>query len=279
MNASKLETCFCSYCKTSGSSHWATERGFNVVKCDLCGFLYLNPRPIADERDKATRLGVHAVGGDLDISERYLPKKVNNYRSILRRTFADVWGLQEPVSWLDIGAGYGEIVDAVELLAPTGSTVVGLEPMIKKARVARSRGLNIISDYIGPDTPRSEFVSLIDVFSHINDFGSFLLEIRSVLTDHGELFIETGDIGSLVARDDFPGVLGLPDHVAFAGEKHLIGFLERYGFVPVSIEKARIDGVVYAAKNVVKKLIGRDVRLKLPYTSPYRTMRIRARKT
>jgi SAM-dependent methyltransferase len=278
MTSSELEPCPCPYCRGTHHGLWAVERGFKTVKCSDCGFLYLNPRPNAASRHKSTQLGVHGAADDMDISERYLPKKVAQYRRILQECFPDVWQRDTPISWLDIGAGYGEVVEAVASLAPKGSLVVGLEPMQVKARSAQQRGLNILPSFIGPETPRCEFVSLVNVFSHINDFDAFLREVAGVLKDEGELFIETGDIGDLVSRADFPGELGSPDHVAFAASRHLAGFLDRNGFDVVSVHRASIDGYLYTVKNVIKKAMGRNVVLKMPYRSPYRTMRLRARK-
>lgn len=249
-----------------------------MVECVDCDYLFLNPRPNAAARDKATQLGVHGAADDMDIAERYVPRKAAIYRRRLADCFPDVWSSDEPITWLDIGAGYGEVMDAVSGLAPRGSKVSGLEPMIVKAKAAQARGLNVLASYITPEIGRYRYASLINVFSHINDFDAFLQEIATILEPHGELLVETGDMSGLRSRDDFPGDLGLPDHVAFACEKHLFGFLARNGFDVFSTHRYRIDGLTYTAKNVVKKLLGRNVILKLPYTSPYRTMLVRARK-
>jgi len=271
------EHCACPYCGSERNTLWATERGFKMVKCE-CDYLFVNPRPTAAERDKATQLGAHGAADDMDISEHYVPKKTDLYKKVFAECMPDVWASVTPLTWLDIGAGYGEVVDAVSALAPKGSKVTGLEPMRVKAAAAQKRGLNVIASYIEPSIGKFEYASLINVFSHINDFDGFLQQISSVLTDRGELLLETGVMEGLKSRNDFPGDLGLPDHVAFACTKHLRGFLERNGFEFISAHPASIDGYVYTIKNVVKKMIGRPVIVKWPYSSPYRTVRVRARK-
>jgi hypothetical protein len=110
--------------------------------------------------------------------------------------------------------------------------------MTVKAQAARRRGFDVNASFIGPHTSKCGYASLINVFSHVNDFDAFLQEIYGVLEDGGELLVETGDMEGLRAREDFPGDLGL----------------------------------------VVKKILGRNVVLKWPYSSPYRTMRVRAKK-
>jgi SAM-dependent methyltransferase len=275
---SSLETCACPYCGGREDTVWANENGFTVVQCKTCEYLFLNPRPNADTRTKATELGLHGAANDMDISERRAPKKIEAYRRIFRAQFADLWSTAKPVTWLDIGAGYGEVCEAVAGLAPAGSKVVGLEPMKVKAAAARALGLDVRPIFLKDMTETFHVASLINVFSHINDFDSFLREISSALRDGGELFIETGDMTDLASRSDLPGDLGLPDHVAFAGHKHLKGFIERNGFEVISIVRAPIDDYLFTLKTVVKKAIGRNVTVKRPFSSPYRTMYVRARK-
>jgi len=178
---------------------------------------------------------------------------------------------------VDVGAGYGELLEAVTALAPLGSRIEGVEPMKLKADRARQRGLTITEDYLRPEHPRVDFISAVNVFSHLPSFSRFLDDVRSVLNGGGEVFVETGNLADLESRTEFPGELGLPDHLVFAGEKHLVGYLDQAGFDVLRIERCRIDGVVNLTKNVVKKVIGRPAGLALPYTSKYRQLLIRAR--
>jgi SAM-dependent methyltransferase len=273
-----LEHCDCPYCKSNNFAPWAVEKGFVTVRCNECRFLYLNPRPNNATRNNATEMGVHEAAGSMDISESFAPQKTRLYTAILRELFPEFSDQTTPISWMDIGAGYGEFVEAVKAIAPKGSKVRGLEPMQVKATAAQKRGLDVIPTFIGPDTPKSQYVSLINVFSHINDFDEFLGEVGGILDPGGELFIETGDMSGIESRDEFPGILGSPDHVAFASRRHLEGMLERRGFSIVTVDLRSIDGYIFTAKNIVKKLLGRNVRLSWPFSSPYRTMRLRARK-
>lgn len=204
-------------------------------------------------------------------------REVRDYRRTLGVLFDDVWNRGRPLSWLDVGAGYGEVLEAVTALAPAGSHVEGLEPMRSKADAARQSGFTITEDYLRPEHPKVDIISVVDVFSHIPSFSAFLADVRSVLRPGGELFVETGNLADLGRRDEFPGELGLPDHLVFAGEKQLLGYLDRAGFQTVRIERRQVDGVVNLAKNVVKTLLGRPGAVRLPYTSKYRQLLVRAR--
>lgn len=268
----------CPYCGAHEYTPWAQELGFTAVRCKTCALIYVNPRPALDSVDAAVRTGSHGdEAHGLNVVSRRIDAKVARYRGIFRRLFEDVWRNGKPISWLDVGAGYGEIVEAVTALAPTGSRVEGLEPMRPKAAQAIARGLTITEDYLRSTHPKVEYVSVVDVFSHIPQFDKFLLDVKSVLKPGGELFVETGNLADLQSRDEFPGELGLPDHLVFAGESQLCGYIKNAGFEIVHIERIRIDGMVNLIKNIVKKVLGRPVTLGIPYTSNYRQLLVRAR--
>lgn len=278
MTAARLEAVPCPYCGSARHEAWATELGFTTVRCAGCGLLYCNPRPAAALIDAAVRTGAHGPeAGGLVVTARRLPGRVAAYRRLFGELFDDLWRAGRPVSWLDVGAGYGEILEAVTSLAPAGSRIRGYEPMHAKATSARARGLDVVEDYLRPGAARAQVISVVDVFSHVPDFGAFLAELRQALEPGGELYVETGNLADLERRDQFPYELGLPDHLVFAGERHLRGYLERAGFEIVRVRTQRIDGLVNLAKNAVKKLIGRPAAFGLPYTSAYRQLQVRAR--
>jgi len=268
----------CPYCGNAGFDPWGAELGFFVVRCKSCRFIYLNPMPSDATIDVAVKTGIHNEAHDLDVTSRRIARKVQTYRSVFAQMFADIWSAGKPITWLDIGSGYGEIMEAVCQLAPPDSKISGIEPMAVKAAAARRRGLEVEEAYLTPQHAKVQFVSLVDVFSHIPNFGDLLDTVHAVLDERGELFLETGNLADLTKREEFFGELGLPDHVAFAGEMHIVGYLNRAGFAVVSLERRRIDGMVFFVKNLVKKAIGRKVLIKAPYTSRYRTLLIRARK-
>lgn len=278
MEPSHLEEVPCPYCGSQQRRPWAEERGFKAVRCTGCALIYCNPRPPLHAIDAAVRTGSHGPEANgLSVVARRVEARVAHYRSVFGDLFADLWSGGRPVSWLDVGAGYGEVIEAVALLAPPGSRIEGLEPMKPKADRARERGLSIVEGYLRADHPKVDVVSLVDVFSHIPDFGEILEIVRSVLNPEGEVFIETGNLADLRQRSEFPGELGLPDHLVFAGEPHLRGYLDRAGFEVVQVRRRRIDGMINLARNVAKKLLGRPAAFGVPYTSDYRQLQFRAR--
>jgi 2-polyprenyl-3-methyl-5-hydroxy-6-metoxy-1,4-benzoquinol methylase len=273
----KTEIIKCPFCGDSKNKKWAVNNGFVVVKCDSCGFLYVNPRPAETAVKKAVISGVHSVeANSINVINQRVAGKIESYRAIFEEMFSDVFEKNLKISWLDIGAGYGEIVEAVGLLAPDGSIVMGVEPMEPKASDAKRRGINVKHGYLNSVSERFSYISLVNVFSHIPDFRSFLNEIKSKLLPKGEIFIETGNAADL-QPGEVPGDLSLPDHLVFSGEKHIKWFLVEQGFEIVSITRVRYDTVWQFCKDLIKKMLGRKINLVLPYTSPYRSLLIRAR--
>jgi 2-polyprenyl-3-methyl-5-hydroxy-6-metoxy-1,4-benzoquinol methylase len=269
----------CPNCGSRSRAPWAEERGFTLTKCADCGLLYVSPRLRDDLIDQAVRSGVHAEEAqNLVVTARRDSNKVERYRKLFTRMFADLW-VRPSVSWLDVGAGYGEVIEAVRSLAPRDSLVRGLEPMHPKAQSARLRGLDIEEAYLSPEHGPFDVVSTVDVFSHIPDFNAFLSVVRQVVRPGGDFFLETGNLADVSNRNEFADELGLPDHLVFAGESQLTQFLSRAGFEIVEIDRQRIDTPLFFAKTVAKKLLGRPAVVRLPYSSGYRSLRIRARRS
>jgi len=274
-----LDYISCPYCHLNEPIPWAEESGFFAVQCGKCSFVYVSPRPSQSVVAVAVETGFHAeVPGGRDVVGNRSAKKVGKYQQVFSELFKDVWSTHRSISWLDIGAGFGEILEAVSMLAPAGSRIQGIEPMGPKAKNSRSRGLQVREGYLNSVTERYDIVSLVNVFSHLPDFRPFLAEMKAVLNDKGEVYLETGNIADLSTSREVPTMLNLPDHLVFAGERHIVGYLEEAGFEIIQIKRIRKDTVINFAKQIIRKLQGRQVSLVIPYTSGARSLRIRARK-
>jgi hypothetical protein len=83
----------------------------------------------------------------------------------------------------------------------------------------------------------------------------------------------TGNGGD-IERRQYPDELYLPDHLVFAGRKHVELFLQRAGFSTVMIEQQRIDATSSLAKRVIKSVLKRH-----PMFSPFRTVFFKAQRT
>jgi 2-polyprenyl-3-methyl-5-hydroxy-6-metoxy-1,4-benzoquinol methylase len=273
-----LEFIRCPLCETSDTEMWGAENGFNCVKCIQCGLVYVNPRPSLEEISHANEIGEHrTTDAPLKVVYKRSRRKARRYASTIAAIFPDVMTSSTPVSWLDVGAGFGELVEVLQSMLPPGSRVMGVEPMAPKVAEAQRIGLPIYQKDLAEISERFHFISLINVFSHVPDFRDFLARLRPLLRDDGEIFIETGNGGDLASMREYPDLLYLPDHLVFAGEKHLQAFLADAGFSIVSTNTFRVDTAGRFAKNLIKKAISQDVKLSMPYRSRFRRVLVRAR--
>lgn len=268
----QLEQIGCPLCDSTDHNEWAQENGYTAVKCRGCGLVYVNPRPPLQRISEASQTGVHqTTAGDLTVTFSRSEKKIQHYRSIIQGMFAAEITAGKAFSWLDVGAGYGEFVEAVLQVLPHGSTVCGIEPMKLKVESARARGIPIVDTPLSRLEGRFDVISLINVFSHIPDFSAFLREIAGHCDPQGILFLETGN-GGEIDRKQYPDVLYLPDHLVFAGKKHVEMFLQKAGFRTEMVQEQRIDVTSSLARRVIKSFLkGR------PPFSPFRTVFFKAR--
>ena len=273
------EAVACPLCRASDGRPWGAENGFVAMKCGPCGMVYVSPRPRSEEISEANKIGEHrtASGGALKVVYRRSPRKIRHYRHIVRTMFRAEIESGVPLAWLDVGAGYGELIEAVMGVLPPGSAVEGIEPMQPKVDCARALHLPVSNTSLAAVDRRFDVVSLINVFSHLPDFDGFLGELRRVMNDGAILFIETGNGGDLSSAAEYPDRLYLPDHLVFAGVDHIRRFLARNGFEVSAVHALRLDTVGWMVKNVAKRILGRDAKLGMPLSSPFRTVFFKAR--
>lgn len=268
----------CPCCGADDAAEWARENGFTAVKCRPCGMVYVNPRPTDEEITQGNIVGEHRTEhGTMQVVYRHSRAKIAHYKDLAAALMPDV--LKQELSWLDVGAGFGELLEALRELTPAGSKLDGLEPMQPKVKSAQARGLNVRSaDLTDLPSEHYDVVSLINVFSHVPDFDGFLSLIRNALKKNGSLMLVTGNGGDLATRAQYPDLLYLPDHLMFGGVEHIGRILRRNGFEVVKIMTVRRDTLRYCAKSLAKRILGRPATLQLPYRSPFRSVVFRAQR-
>lgn len=269
----------CPCCDGEDRRPWGSEAGFDVVRCEECGLLYVFPMPHTSMVDEAVKTGLQRLGDKIvNVRSRRIESKVPHYRRRLKPLLADVIASNQPVTWVDVGCGYGEFMEALADLLPKGSVIKGVEPMQHKAEAARSRGLDVMNDYLGEAQFEADFISNIDVFSHIPDFRSFLRTVVTNLKPTGQVIIETGNTADVGERALLPNELGLPDHLVFGGKATMGRYFASAGLEITGCVEERFDTTTQMAKNLVKLLIGRSAFVRLPYTSPYRQVIFRGKR-
>lgn len=277
MDSRPLERVNCYFCGDTEAAVWGVEAGYQAVKCATCGLVYVSPRPRLEHIDEAARTGQHATeAGLITVTGSYRHRRVRKHERVLRRLLEGVANTH-PVRWLDIGAGFGELVEAAENVFPRAE-VLGIEPNEAKRRSALERGITLSGARLA-ELPEARFhvVSLMNVWSHLPDPPTFFSDVRKLLTDGGRVLVQTGAAADLANAGEYPDTLLLPDHLSFAGERHVVGTLARAGFHVEAISRERADTLEFALVQAAKRLLGRPTRLVVPYQSPFRIMYVVAK--
>ena len=223
----------CYFCQRTDSEPFLSENGFRMVKCSGCGLLYVSPRPNDAEIAEATRQGLHP--GDLKVTGQFNPFHFGEYKRTLRILFGNSLRDKER-TWLDVGCGYGEFLDALKFMSDGKVHAVGSEPNEHKQKAARDRGHDV--SFFPLDThPRTyDVISMLNVYSHIPDPPQFISMLKQRLNPKGILVLQTGDVSQLTPKTIFKP-LALPDHLSFATEEIVTTLLKRAGFEILKVQK------------------------------------------
>ncbi len=146
----------------------------------------------------------------------------------------------------------------------------------RKLRHPRALGLDVVNGYLGARQFEADFISNMEVFSHIPDYRGFLAVVASNLRSGGQIYIGTGQTADIGSRDQLPNELGLPDHLVFSGRGTMQRYFESAGFQIAQVTEECFDTLLQMTKNLAKLILGRPSYVRLPYTSAYRQVIYRA---
>jgi SAM-dependent methyltransferase len=266
-----LEHVPCPFCRGEEHRPWDDENGFYGVKCTTCGLVYVNPRPGPSDRVAATELGLHPTDrSDLDVVGGFRPARVGKFARRLRTMFPDALPGRE-VRWLDVGAGFGELLLGLNDLVAAGSELTGLEPCRPKREHARGLGLDVQdaswTDMNGP----YEFISLINVLSHLADPLDALAELRALLAPEGRILLVTGNGGD-ISPAEYPGRYDFPDHLLFAGRENLRAAVEGAGFRVDAVHEFRTTLPRPAVEEWAERALAAALRRRVGHSGAFRSM-------
>ena len=196
-----LETVDCPICRRDGTRPFLTARDINVfvpgefelVRCAICGIVYVNPRPTA------------ASIGEYYPSRYWAPPPPEGAKPYLdtgmRRVLALLTRRYPSGRVLDVGCGVGKMP---AVMGELGLEAVGLEPYEHACKLARERyGLEVICATLQEaDLPNSSFdaVTLFDVLEHVHDPVGDLRRAFELLKPGGSVFVKVPNLAALQAR-------------------------------------------------------------------------------
>jgi 2-polyprenyl-3-methyl-5-hydroxy-6-metoxy-1,4-benzoquinol methylase len=192
-----LENVNCNYCGLDNSSLLYIKDGFNIVKCNNCNLVYVNPRltskAINDLYDDN-----YFKGGGFDPSVQYEKEFLEKKDTIDLNdwdisTLKQMTGETSNINLLDIGSGMGLFIYKAQ---KKGFNVKGLELSEFAVNFAKSKGLEAENNSIyNTKLPDNFFhvISMKEVIEHLPDPKNALSIIYKSLKPNGVLFITTGN--------------------------------------------------------------------------------------
>ncbi len=235
-----MEVVPCPLCKADDFTIFLVRRDLNtslpgdfrLVRCNVCGLVYLNPRPTQesfsslypDNYDQYIEPAQHSSSGVTQFGRTYG----------LRKRVLAVTQHREAGKLLDIGCAKGEFLLAMRDL--TRWDVFGVEPSLGASEYARTQaGLNVQTGALEQANYPDGFFDVItmwNVIEHLPDPLSTLKFIHRLLKPKGLLVFNTPSLDSWDARLFGPYWIGfeLPRHYVVFSRKTLRDMLQTAGF-------------------------------------------------
>jgi len=234
----------CYNCNSKKYNYYDSENGFNLVKCDSCGLLFVNPRPSLEDISAALATGVHSGETIMDFTGIYEKPKIAKYLRILNDFYPKENCDLSVAKWLDIGCGYGELLEALKIYTSNKIKAKGSDPNEAKARFAKTQNLDVSFIDLETHTEKYDIISLLNVFSHIPDPVRFFANLKKNLKPHGEIFLQTGHTCHLPVKHHHKPYQ-MPDHLSFANREIIENIFRKLGFEIVNVKIYRNEFFPY----------------------------------
>ena len=223
---------------------WGTGEIFNIVRCNQCGLVYINPRPGKNEVKKYYPPETWPRAKE---NIDFETATINNqhWRKVMKLRTAHLSKYIENGRILDIGCGDGFFL---KYLKERGWKAYGVEPGEVGSRYARDvLGIEVftgnLEDANFPDS-WVDAASLYAVFEHLPDPIKTLKEIKRILKPSGILFISVPNFGGLESRIFRGRWLGIkaPTHLYHFTPITLSQIIKKTGFQLLEIKHISNEG-------------------------------------
>jgi len=206
---------------------------FTIVRCNNCGFRFLNPRPT-----------ITSIAKYYDIDE-YHPHKLSN-ESLFDKIYASIRNVNinskknlihklhlAKGKLLDIGCGTGEFLQAMKQV---NWDVQGMETA-KDARTFASQNEIPVADNLNKINDKFDIITMWHVLEHIHDVDELMKNIQRLLKDDGYFIITVPNINcfdSQFYKDEWIA-LDTPRHLYHFRPQDINSLINKYNFKLIRI--------------------------------------------
>lgn len=167
---------------------------------------------------------------------------------------------------IDIGSNDGILLKPYKKL---GAKVLGIEPAIKIAQIARSKGINTVSEFFGIKLAHSvvkkfgkaDVITATNVFAHIDNLDEVIEGLKVLLNDNGVFIMEAPYLIDFLQKRYFD--LVYHEHLSYWSVDTLISIFNRFNMTVFHVEKVSVHGGsirVFIKKKMGKYAIDKSVK-------------------
>ncbi|MDR4503500.1 MAG: class I SAM-dependent methyltransferase [Candidatus Scalindua sp.] len=281
----KMKYIDCNLCNSNETTLLFVKDGFNHVKCNSCGLIYVNPRL---EDSQETLDSFYTSGADADsfikdlLKRAYSPKRQKIFSAEIKK----MERYRRLNRILDIGCSFGGFLYAAR---NCGWEIKGIETVQEVGNYGKE--LYDLDIFLGKledsNLPPSSFdvIRLNNIIEHIPDPSEFLSRTYLLLRKGGLLTVSTTNF------DSFSVSLCGKEWIYFDGQHHIVLFtpatlkrlLEKSGFTTIDLYTKGFhikikDHHAGLIKDMLLKISEKIVSQLIPFTKKGHRLRVLAEK-
>ena len=231
----------CSLCESENIRELYKIKGYNVVKCKDCGFVFVKDEILKKELvDLYTQTYFHNPAWYQLDKERYFGYDdyigdKENIRDKFDKILRVIKKHTNKGPLLDIGCGPGFFLELARergYIAVQGIDIssYAVEYSTKTLNLDVQKG-DLLDFHFAPAT--FNVIVIFDVLEHFQNPKEILAEIYKILNYNGILAIITPDIDTFIPKllkDHWEEIKHIPEHISFFSKKTLTTVLQKTGF-------------------------------------------------